>query len=117
MEIKKIQTRLIREEIQDLDKFYAIDAEEELSKILQMELEKVLEISEENLKSNDWVLGTSPSNGKTVWLKVIFDEDKLPPLKVYEYDSETKKLRINKEELSVCSMSDLEMYLMIIEEK
>lgn len=117
MEIKKIQTRLIREEIQDLDKFYGIDAEEELSKILQMELEKALEISEENLKSNDWVLGTSPSNGKTVWLKVIFDEDKLPPLKVYEYDPETKKLRINKEELSVCSMSDLEMYLMIIEEK
>lgn len=117
MQEKKIQMRIIREEVQDLDKIYGIDVEEELAKILQIELSKVLEINEENLKSDDWVLGMSPSTGKTVWLKIIFDEDKLPPLKVYEYDPETKKIRINKEELSVCNMSDLKMFILILGEK
>jgi len=117
MQEKKIQMRITREEAQDLDKFYGIDVEEELTKILQMELSKVLEINEENLKNDDWVLGMSPSTGKTVWLKIIFNEDKLPPLKVYEYDHETKNLKIDKQELSVCNMSDLRMFILILEEK
>ncbi len=109
--------RITREKVQDLHKFYGIDVEEELAKILQMELSKVLEINEENLKSDDWVLGMSPSTGKTVWLKIIFDEDKLPPLKVYEYDPETKNLKFDKHELSVYNMSDLRMFILTLEEK
>jgi hypothetical protein len=112
-----VKTRVTRELVEDLDKFYGIDVEKELAEILQIEIEKASVINDENLIEDGWILGTNPETGKKVWIKIIFDEDKLPPLIFFEYDPETQKIKKGKEDkegLGVCRMIDLRLYTSII---
>jgi hypothetical protein len=107
---------ITREVVPDLNIQYGIDAGEELTRILNEELSKVLAITEDNLKEEGWEEGNSPSSGKKVWVKIIFDENKLYPLSVYEYDFEEGKLTHNGHSMSVLTMSDIKFYMLCRED-
>ena len=104
-----------REVVPDLNIHYGIDAEAELTRILNEELAKVLAITEDALKEDGWREGDSPTSGKKVWLKIIFDENKLRPLSFYEYDFEEEKLTHNGHTMSISTMNDMRMYISLRE--
>lgn len=111
MDSGKIKMEISREVIPDLNIHYGIDVEAELTRILNEELAKVLAITEDALKEDGWGEGESPTSGKKVWLKIIFDENKLVPLSVYEYDFEEGKLTHNGHTMSVSTMYDIRLYI------
>lgn len=111
MDSGKIKMEISREVIPDLNIHYGIDVEAELTRILNEELAKVLAITEDALKEDGWREGDSPTSGKKVWLKIIFDENKLVPLSVYEYDFEEGKLTHNGHSMSVLTMGDIRFYM------
>ena len=114
--MKIIRADITREVVPDLNIHYGIDAEAELTRILNEELSKVLAITEDNLKEDGWEEGNSPTSGKKVWLKIIFNENKLGPLSVYEYDFEEGKLTHNGHTMSVSTMSDIKFYMLCRED-
>lgn len=116
MKEKKIRTEITREVVPDLNIHYGIDAEAELIRILNEELSKVLAITEDNLKEEGWEEGNSPTSGKKVWLKIIFDENKMCPLSVYEYDFEEGKLTHNSHSMSVLTMHEIRFYMLCRED-
>lgn len=119
MKEKKIKAEITREQIQDLNKFYVINIEKELSRILAMEIENALEINEENLRNDGWEFGKCLTTGKGVWFKIdsfcwvdVNENKKIKSLSYYVYDMERGTLDHNGNELTISNkMSDLRLYL------
>ena len=115
--------KIIREQIQDLNKFYGINIEKELSRILAMEIENSLEINEENLRNDGWEFGKCLTTGKGVWFRIDSfcwvdangNEKETKSLSYYVYDMEKGTLDHNGNELTISNkMSDLRLYLGIL---
>lgn len=122
----KIRAEATREQIQDLNKFYGIYIEKELSRILAMEIENALEINEENLRNDGWEFGKHPTTEKSIWFKIDSfcwidvnkNEKETKSLSYYVYDMERGTLDHNGNELTISNkMSDLRLYLGIIKLK
>jgi len=111
MDRHKLKMGMTVELAQDLDKHYGIDAEAELTKILNEELLKALAITEESLKEAEWVEDTSLTSGKRVWSKIIFDDTKIKPLSIYKYNFEDGKLTHEDHSMSVSTMAEIRMYM------
>jgi hypothetical protein len=99
---ESIPVKLTHETIQDLDKAYSIDAEEEIIRLLNEELKPHFTINPNSLKEYGWVEWDNPYTGKKTWAKNKSEDDEFSELPGYlfEYDLETNTFRYNGGEFS-----------------
>jgi len=95
-----IPAKITHETIPDLEKAYGIDAEEEIIRLLQEELESHFTINPDSLKSFGWVEWDNPYTGKKTWAKNPREGFEHFPGYLFEYELETNTFRYNGGEFS-----------------
>lgn len=91
---QSIPAKLTHETIQDLEKAYSIDAEEEIIRLLNEELKPHFTINPDSLKEYGWVEWDNPYTGKKTWAKNQSEDTEFPGY-LFEYDLETNTFRYN----------------------